>query len=347
MTIQFNRIEKTARYLDPRYDFQEANVTIEIRRDPLTGRSSRIAHYVGFQVVPPDISQLIETSKANCPFCPERVLKMTPQFPSDMVEEGRIQKNGTVIFPNLSPYDKYSAVAVISKEHYLSLSDFSADIFTNAITACQDYFKMVKKWDNPPYYLINWNYMPAAGSSQVHPHLQVYATETPGNALEDKLKCSQNYYQDNKQSYWEDLVKKESELGERFMGQGNHTVWLTDFVSQSPLSDIIAIFPEKQTLMDLSQEDLQEFSQGLVQVLQYLGSQGVYSLCMGWFPGIEGQKDFWGHFVISPRIYLAPKVWCTDTPTWQHLYNEHFMAWSPESLAQSINGNLKKIVSSS
>jgi len=124
MTIQFNRIEKTARYLDPRYDFQEANVTIEIRRDPLTGRSSRIAHYVGFQIVPPDINQLIETSKANCPFCPERVLKMTPQFPSDMVEEGRIQKNGTVIFPNLSPYDKYSAVAVISEPVYRNGSDF-------------------------------------------------------------------------------------------------------------------------------------------------------------------------------------------------------------------------------
>src|SRR5215831_15935759 len=102
MPIRFDRREKVARYLDPRTDYQEAAIACEVRRDPLTGRSGRIAHVLGFRLMPVDFNQMIAESRSGCPFCPDRIFALTPRFPSDIVAEGRIQRGQAVVFPNLA-----------------------------------------------------------------------------------------------------------------------------------------------------------------------------------------------------------------------------------------------------
>ncbi len=53
----------------------------ELRRDPLTRRSGRVAHFMGFKLVAPDLAKVVEASREGCPFCPERVLEVTPLLP--------------------------------------------------------------------------------------------------------------------------------------------------------------------------------------------------------------------------------------------------------------------------
>lgn len=48
MAIRFERREKVTRYLDPREGYREREIRTEMRRDPLTGRSARVAHFLGF-----------------------------------------------------------------------------------------------------------------------------------------------------------------------------------------------------------------------------------------------------------------------------------------------------------
>src|SRR5690242_10904329 len=119
MPIQFIRQEKVARYLDPRRDFQETAIPCEMRVDPLTGHSGRVAHGLGFQLQPLDVEPLIAASRPACPFCPERIFTVTPQFPSDILPAGRLQRGEAVLFPNLVPYDEHSAVAAMSQAHYV------------------------------------------------------------------------------------------------------------------------------------------------------------------------------------------------------------------------------------
>jgi hypothetical protein len=47
---------------------------------------------------------------------------------------------------------------------------------------------------------------------------------------------------------------------------------------------LIHVFPEHQTIVDLSAEALDEFYRGLGQALDHLASQGVYSFNLAWFP---------------------------------------------------------------
>jgi hypothetical protein len=90
--MRFERREKVTRYRDPRAGLEEVRIACEVRRDPLTGRSGRIAHVLGFHLAPVDFRQMIEESRAICPFCPERVFAVTPQFPTDVVPEGRCRR---------------------------------------------------------------------------------------------------------------------------------------------------------------------------------------------------------------------------------------------------------------
>jgi UDPglucose--hexose-1-phosphate uridylyltransferase len=336
MPIRFERREKITRYLDPRQDYAENQIRSEIRWDPLTGRTARVAHFVGFQLAPVDYSAMIAATRDVCPFCPERVMDVTPKFPPDIVPTGRVQKGAAIVFPNLSPYDEHSAVAVMGPDHYVPLDGFTPDMLTTAFLACSEYFGYARQHPGTRFALVNWNYMPAAGGTQIHPHLQVFATDTAGNTHREELEASGRYYAETGRSYWADLLETEERLGERFVARGQHTVWCTSFVSQSPLTDVLVVFPERRTLLELSENAVAELAQGLVQTFRYLAARGVYSFNLAWFPGTEDRPDYWMHLRLSPRLYLSPRVWAADTSTLQHLYRESYMIWTPEEEASGL-----------
>ena len=336
MPIQFVRQEKVARFLDPRKEFQETTIPCEMRWDPLTGHSGRVAHGLGFQIQPLDVQPLIAVSQTTCPFCPERIFTVTPKFPPEVVPAGRLQQGQAVLFPNLVPYDEHSAVAAMSQAHYVPLGQFSHALLFDAFSVCLEYLRQVQQQPRTMYPLLFWNYFPASGGTQIHPHLQVFATDTPGNTIQGELACSLRYYQEEGRPDWADLLQEEQRLGERFIAQGAHSAWLGSFVSQSLLADTLILFPERYTLADLTEEALDEFCRGLRQALQHLESQGVYSFNLAWFSGVAGREEMWLHARLSPRLYLTPRLWGTDTTALQHLYQEHFMVQTPEASARGL-----------
>lgn len=341
MPLRFERRQKTARYLDPRAEFQETLVPCELRRDPLTGHSGRVAHFVGFHVQPPDFTEQIELSRTNCPFCPDRVLNVTPRFPAELVAEGRVQRGETVLFPNLSPYDEHSAVAALSREHYVPITGFTSQLLRDGFEASAAYFRALAALPGTDYGLLMWNYLPASGGTQIHPHFQLFATDTPGNTLEREAVAAADYYARERRNYWDDLLREEERLGERFIARGQHCAWLASFISQSMLADTLIVFPGKRTLSDLPGEALDELSLGLTQALAAFAAQGIYSFNLATFPATPGRDDAWLRLRLSPRLYLVPRLWAPDTSTLQHLYGEHYMVQSPEESAAQLRSTIR------
>ena len=103
MPIRFERQQKNARYLDPQTNFQEKSIACEMRRDPLTGRSGRVAHGLGFHLPPLDVAPLVAISQVSCPFCLGRLFEVTPRFPVEIVPEGRLKLGEAVVFPTWCP----------------------------------------------------------------------------------------------------------------------------------------------------------------------------------------------------------------------------------------------------
>ena len=193
--MKFEAIERETVILDPNNNMQPKPIPSEIRKDPLTGKTSRICHFRPLKWEKPDLDQLIAGTEKTCPFCPDKVMKITPCFPADIVPEGRMVLNDKVLFPNIAPYDILGAVATLGDRHYIPMTDFETERLADGFRLAIKFFHHINKINHPEsvYHLVSWNYMPASGSSVIHPHFQVFATTYAPNQLRAELQAAERY----------------------------------------------------------------------------------------------------------------------------------------------------------
>lgn len=331
MTIEFRRVLKETRFLDPMNDFVESKRITEIRVDPLTGHTSRILEVPAYMPSKVDLAPLVERSlQAGCPFCPDRVMAVTPQFPPDVVPEPRIKVGEAVVVCNIFPYDTYSAVCVISSRHFIAIGDFTEDLLVNALQASQTYIRTVMERDaTASYGTINWNYMPLSGGTVVHPHLQVIVGSTPSNYHRQLIEQSLRYSEESSSNFWSDLVDIERQLGERYVASKGRVHWLTSFAPKG-LIEVVAIFAGRSSILDLSDEDWSDFAFGLTRVGKYFGDLNLHSFNMALFLGRAGEGHFWANARIIPRFLLSSTFGTSDFNHFSALHNEVLSRIKPE-----------------
>jgi len=340
LTLRFARSRRLSTYLPPDVtgEAQPIRVWSEVRRDPLTGRSGRVAHFKGFTLVAPDLSRVVSESRPSCPFCPERILDVTPKLSGSAIPSGRIQRGEAVLFPNISPYDRSSVVTVLSREHFLEANQFSSRQLVDGLIATIEYFRTLPRPGRGTHSVITWNYMPPSGATQVHPHFQAFSTNRPGAILEEEVRRSRGFWRRHRRPFWAELAQEEDVQSERFVARGRHTIWLTPFVARSVVSDAMALFPEKAYLEDLGETEVTEFVAGLRLALAAFHEEGVRAFNLAFYaaPSGEAAPHFWLHARVSPRIYFNPLILGSDTSAWQHLLDESVMVRSPEALASRL-----------
>lgn len=337
MTIAFRRILRESQYLDPNKDFELVRINFEIRFDPLTNRTGRITSSGTPGPDPPDLDTVLKRSlEIGCPFCKEAIETKTAKFPPDLIPEGRIQRGKAMVIPNIIPFDTYAAVCLFSDDHFIPLEGFDSELLSNAFLACQDFLRRVAS-TNPEaiYSSVNWNYMPPAGSSLVHPHLQPIAGESPTNMQMDLIRANHEYVTHHMTHYWRDLVEKEEELGERYLGRMGRVVWLSPFVPTGLYPDTMAVFWDCPDLLALEEHDISDFSSGLVKVLRFYRSLGIYSLNLSLFSGPKDDITFWVHSRITPRSLPHP-IGNSDITYFGMLHKEPICLMTPEEMASRL-----------
>ncbi|WP_147532868.1 hypothetical protein [Bacillus marasmi] len=277
MTIQFLQKEESFRFFDSNGNEIERKTVI--RFDPLTGESSRIVPDGGLKLTPPDYTELgRQTSGSKCPFCAENLLKMTPVFPSEIAEEGRIFQGVATLFPNLFPYSKHNGVITFSGQHYVRLEEFSAQMIKDVFLAAQQYIEKVQENDKEAQFAsINWNYLPNSGGSILHPHIQVLISDSPTNhqaLINAKLK--EKAFQND---YYASLYETEKSTGDRWIGEKGNVGWLHAFAPKGH-NDYMAIFRGKATIQDITESDWLDFAEGLTSIFGALNEQGYASFNM-------------------------------------------------------------------
>lgn len=299
--MEFIRQTKVSRFLDPSNNYKPCLRRSEVRIDPLTGRSTRILEFPTKPMPRPELDSLIQKSKLMCPFCPEIVERVTPRFMPPL--EPRYTRGEANCFPNAFPYDENGAVAVISHAHYLALSDLNSNLLANAICCCCDYLAAIGALQpDAVYQSINWNYMPLAGGSLVHPHLQATASSSPTNYYREVLAGLSAHASSG--GFFSELIRAEQALGERFVAQGPGVSWLSAF---APLGifDVIGVMPALRTPADLRGELLSELVEGILKVLGFIDALGMHSLNMSLFFKTDS-PDFVPHLRICPRVSIPP-----------------------------------------
>ena len=335
--IDSKRTLTPSSWINPAISPPQQSVDVEWRTDPLTGEVGMLPGLRAVKMEEPDFKTLAAKSlERPCPFCPENIDRAASNFPPEFIPEGRIRIGGCTLFPNIVPYVPDSAVAVFSPKHFERHADFAEADLVNGLKACREYLSRLAGYHpDSKYQFIGMNYLPMACASILHPHIQVYASETPLPRHARLLAGSESYYNDCGRNYWADYVSEEKERGERCIGTVGGTEWFASFVSLGWMMDLTAVFPGRKTLSELADGDLNDFARGLKRVFRYMAGQNYYSYNLALYSGLPDSRSFWCHARLVQRVQYGP-LGQSDMSTFQLLMGGYTMLKRPEETAGEI-----------
>ncbi|NLX90714.1 MAG: hypothetical protein GXZ07_03900 [Firmicutes bacterium] len=331
--IEFKTEVVTTTILDPREGFARKEIDSEIRYDPLTGESRRLAHFGMIKPRKEDFSSWdTPENRSRCPFCPPNIERMTPRFPPEVLQDGHIRRGEATLLPNISPYDRFSALAVMGTRHVVPLEELSPSLLKDTFLAEMDFFRIIAaKSFGTPYNIVIWNYMPPSGGGIVHPHQQIIVSDSPGNLLRKSLENSRRYYQVHRQNYWRELCRAEKEKGQRFAGELERSCWLASFAPLGVLGEFLGIFPDVHTVSDVDGAVIDELVSGLERLFRYFSSANIYSFNMGLFFAPEGTEKYFSlHLRVIPRLFLNLEQKTSDVNSLLMVLQEPFAVVQPE-----------------
>jgi galactose-1-phosphate uridylyltransferase len=332
--MNFEASQKETIVLDPGNNMATKAIPSEIRKDPLTGRSARICHFMKLQWEKPDFEKMVAGTEKMCPFCPDKVMNITPSFPEDILPEGRLISDDMILFPNIAPYDSLGAVATLGSRHYIPMIEIDAGRIFKGFKLAMDFFRKIhqKKHPESVYHLVNWNYMPPAGSSLIHPHLQVFATSSGPNLMREELEAAGAYMQANGSNYWVDLAKAEKADKKRFLGTIGRITWLSAYAPMGVAGDVLAIHKDALSTLELTDDDLYDMATGLTRLMAAYDQMGVYSFNMNFFSGAATDDHSRFHLLFSPRTFFNQALGTPDIGALRNLYNETLCMAFPEDI---------------
>jgi UDPglucose--hexose-1-phosphate uridylyltransferase len=256
----------------------------------------------------------------GCPFCRDRILAATPTFGNGE----RICVGESITFPNLFPFAEWHTVTVITRNHLVDR--FTSRQLRDALTG-----QMRSLADAEGYPSINWNYLPSAGASIAHPHLQGLVDTRPPVLAENYLLGSKRYLVRTGRCYWEDLVCEERNSERYLFGDG--ITWLASAV---PLGEreVRGILPIA-SLQDF-EPYIDEFAEGVIRILEYYREMNTRSFNMSLFFDCQrGDGSFRAFCSMISRI--NPNISSlADTAFMERLHLEPVILTLPEDLGQKF-----------
>jgi len=322
--MQLKKEIKTITIKDPFQQFKEAQRINEIRYCPLTGRSTRVLGLSLKEFAPTDRTAMIEESAKTCPFCPQLIDALTPKFVPPLKEQYIV--GNARCFPNAFPYDENNAVVTITSEHYVPVNGFTHIMLQEALECALLFLADIdpKKY---PYQSINWNYMPVAGSSLVHPHLQIIASSTPSSYYVDILTNLEK-----NTNLFTDYLNTEKSLNERLIATLGDSTWLVAFAPMGQF-DILGFFHQSTPLHTLTGK-LNTLITYIRKTLQFLHSKKIDNFNMALY-SIVHNNSFLPHIRICPRVTFPPYA-TSEVNYLQMLHNDSFTLLKPEIIAEEF-----------
>jgi galactose-1-phosphate uridylyltransferase len=183
------------------------------------------------------------------------------------------------------------------------------------------------------FWQISQNYLLPGGSSILHPHLQVIGDPIRTNEMEWLLDGSSSYTRKNKTLFWNDLVRTEKELGERYIATFGKVHW---FVSFAPVgtNEICAVVEDHASITTLGQEEIFSLARGIVATLRYYYDQNLNSFNFAIY-SFSGEDSHQLLIRIISRTPVQP-YYLNDWTSFEALQSELTANIYPEVLCREI-----------
>jgi galactose-1-phosphate uridylyltransferase len=288
---------------------------LHFREEALTGLSCRISSERVKRGI--DQPSCPDYSAEGCPFCAGSLLSATPVFPDGR----RIVVGESVTFPNLYPFAEWHTVTVITRDH--AVPAFTERQLVDAFTGQLESLR-----GHDGYASINWNYLPSAGASLAHPHLQGLVDSRPSPLAARYLGGSEEYRKKQGRRYWDDLRKAETG-GDRVLIDGE-ILWLAHPV---PLGEkeIRGILP----VAHLSELDglLGTLARDLLRIMAFYRKLGTRAFNFSLFLEEEGRDRGFSAFCSIIARINPNQLSMSDSSFMERLHLEPVILTLPEDLA--------------
>jgi len=329
-------------YLHPRKNFEKTDVYAEMRYDPLTGHRVRI-YDIEWKTRKVDFYTLGEKSKDRCPFCEGVLEKMAARFPEDFTKEGHFKKGEGTLIPNILPYAENAAVVVLTKSHIVPMGKMEEKIIYDGISLILDYSKAVSKYKKKDYNFahLHWNYMPTSGGSLIHPHMQVYVTDTALNYHNRVLEKAKDFKNKTGYEFFSQYIKKEEAEKERFVTKKGRCVLIAPFASRGMLGEFLIIIEDSYNFKDITDDDIRDITVLIKKLMLFFEKKDISGFNLALFSSPLHQNVILNHIRIYPRVYRDVEVFATDIETPTLLYGESFCLISPEKNARELRAFLE------
>ena len=264
--ITFQKRTIAASFLSP--EGTPVENRIEIRTNPVTGRTARISlarsleTEPGTDILPPPPPDAFDTK--NCPFCAPLVFRKTPTLHPDLAREGRLKYKDSILFPNLFPYGCHSAVSLFGADHFVEIGTATLESYTDCFINCGRYLERVKKYDPKAVFMaITQNHLPSAGGSLVHPHLQIQADRIGANHHRFLCQKAMDYEKRTGRTVFSDLLALERKDGDRYVGKTGAWEWFAAYAPEG-FYELWAILPGRFSVLEIGDAEWRHLSRGVL-----------------------------------------------------------------------------------
>ena len=290
--------------------------TLQYREERFTGLRCRISPERSQRHIDQELH--LPADDGNCPFCPAKIFSVTPVF----ADGTRIVQGESVTFPNLYPFGAGHVVTVITREHFTN--HFSRQQIIDTLSG---QVEALCRFDGYPS--INWNFLPSAGASMIHPHMQGLSDFRPSIIVKRYLSASRHYRKKYDRNYW-DAVKEAEMASDRYLF-GDEIFWSAHGVPVGE-REIRGILPI--TYLDEMENYIDETARGILEILALYRKLGTHAFNMSIFFDKAGKNN--GFRAICSLISrINPNQSSTsDTAFMERLHLEPVILTLPEELGK-------------
>jgi galactose-1-phosphate uridylyltransferase len=243
---------------------------------------------------------------------------VTPTFP----DGNRIIRGESVTFPNLYPFGENHVVTVMTRDH--AVTSFSRQQVVDALLAQIEALRMADG-----YASINWNFLPSAGASIVHPHMQGLSDSYPTRMADVYFAASEQYRKKQGRNYW-DAVMEQERASDRYLF-GDEILWSAHAVpvGEREVRGILPIstLEEMENYADL-------LARGILEIISFYRKLGTHAFNMSVFFDKNGSNHGFKAFCsMISRMNPNPSS-TSDSAFMERLHLEPVIMTLPEDLGK-------------
>jgi galactose-1-phosphate uridylyltransferase len=334
MPLDFSVSQRQTSFLDPFNDFARKDLTVEVRRDPLSGDVARILEFRARELGPVDHSAYLAREEGRtCPFCPENLQPMTARFTREQLPAGRLSRGQAVCFPNAFPYEQLNAVVVLTESHYLQPAEFTPEIIADGLLLAREAFERLG--GGLAFGSVNWNYLMPAGAGLIHPHFQIAAGRGPTRFQESVVRRVRALRRrqpgiDVAAAY----LDRERDQRARWVGRLGPAGWVAAFAPRA-IFDLMALAPGNQTLGGLKPPQVAKLAEGVCRVLAYFQDKGVGAFNLALHTGLHHRDDLPLMLRLASRVEIPP-MGVDEINYFEKLHDEMLTFIRPEQVAAEL-----------